>query len=145
MELRMLREHCGRIGALLCSYSLKAVAVTALVFSLSLNSGAVLADGMAKPAATAVPTVTAVVPFDGKPIYMEAMNNLLRFHRDLVDTTVRAAFKATWEHKHDNDTAFTSEEGTNKAILEMVWSLGQRFDYYNPPARATSEKPRLSL
>ncbi|MBK9622237.1 MAG: PDZ domain-containing protein [Candidatus Obscuribacter sp.] len=144
MKLRMLREHCGRIGALLCSHTLKAIAVTALALTLSLNSGAVLADGNAKPAAPAVPTVTAVVPFDGKPIYMEAMNNLLRFHRDLVDTTVRAAFKATWEHKHDNDTMFTTEEGTNKAIFEMMWSLGQRFDYYNPPARATTEKERFN-
>lgn len=144
MKLRMLKEHCGRLGALLCSNTLRAIAVIALTFSLSLNSGAVLADSKESQATPAASTAAAVVPFDGKPIYMEAMNNLLRFHRDLVDPTVRAAFKATWERKYDNDTAFKSEEGTNKAILEMVWSLGQRFDYYNPPARATSERERFN-
>ena len=80
--------------------------------------------------------------FNGQPIYAAALDALQKSHRELRDPAVRAKFIATWQNKHDTDGMLDTEAGTDRAILEMVWSLGQRFDYYNPPVAAKAEADR---
>ncbi len=92
------------------------------------------------PAATS----TATAPFDGKAVYDSAFAKALRDnHYTLVDPAARAAFEAKWEHKHDNDNALSTEKGTDMAVYEMMWSLGQRFDYYFPPEATKQEKQEI--
>jgi C-terminal peptidase prc len=91
-------------------------------------------------AAAAKASSTATTPFDGKAVYDAAFTALRDNHYTLVDPAARAAFEAKWEHKHDNDNALSTEKGTDLAIYEMMWSLGQRFDYYFPPEQTKAEK-----
>lgn len=82
--------------------------------------------------------------FNGQPIYLAALDALQKSHRELRDPAVRAKFIATWQNKHDTDGMLDTEAGTDRAIFEMVWSLGQRFDYYNPPVAAKAEADRIN-
>jgi C-terminal peptidase prc len=77
--------------------------------------------------------------FNGKAVYQKAFEVLRDNHYTLINPAARAAFAAKWEHKHDNDKALSTERGTDTAVDEMMWSLGQRFDYYLPPADTKSE------
>lgn len=73
----------------------------------------------------------AVQPaFDGKVLYKKAFEALRDLHITLQDPAARAKWVAEWENKHATDGALSTEEGTDKAIDEMVASLGQRFDGY---------------
>lgn len=90
------------------------------------------------------PVVTQAQVFDGASIYREAFEALRDKHRELRDPAVRAKFIAEWQNKHANDDMLKTEAGTDRAIFEMVWSLGQRFDYYNPPAAAKAEADRIN-
>jgi len=92
----------------------------------------------AAAAASSAPA-TATAPFDGKAVYDAAFKALRDNHYTLVDPAARAVFVATWEHKHDNDKALSTEKGTDMAVYEMMWSLGQRFDYYFPPEATKAE------
>jgi len=92
----------------------------------------------AAAAASSAPS-TATAPFNGKAVYDAAFKALRDNHYTLVDPAARAVFVATWEHKHDNDTALSTEKGTDMAVYEMMWSLGQRFDYYFPPEATKAE------
>lgn len=82
--------------------------------------------------------------FDGKPAYDAALSELAKRHFTLVDPAKRAAWVAEWQHKFDNTEFFKTEEGTDKAMFMLAWSLGQRFDYYNPPAANTAEDERFN-
>jgi carboxyl-terminal processing protease len=93
----------------------------------------------AAPAATPAP-----VPFDGKAVYDAAFKDLLENHYTLVTPSARAAFAAKWEHKHDSDGALATEKGTDIAVYEMMWSLGQRFDYYFPPVQTKREHEQMN-
>ncbi|MBU6452420.1 MAG: PDZ domain-containing protein [Cyanobacteria bacterium REEB67] len=93
----------------------------------------------AAPAATPAP-----VPFDGKAVYDAAFKDLMDNHYTLVTPAARAAFAAKWEHKHDNDGALSTEKGTDIAVYEMMWSLGQRFDYYFPPVQTQHEHEQMN-
>lgn len=89
------------------------------------------------------PTVTPVVQFDGKKLYKEVFENLRDRHITLSDPAVRAKWVAEWENKHANDNALDTEESADKAVYEMIQSLGQRFDYYNPPERNKAEREQF--
>jgi C-terminal peptidase prc len=94
------------------------------------------------PTATSGNPVTVKTPataFDGRALYHEAFVHLRDEHYTLVNPAARQAFSLQWEHRHDHDNALTSEKTADTAVLEMMWSLGQRFDYYYPPAQTTAE------
>ena len=92
------------------------------------------------PARAADPIAApAAAPFDGAPVYEAAFEKLRDNHYTLVTPAARAAFAAAWQHKHDSDGLLTTEKGTDIAIYEMMWSLGQRFDYYFPPVQTKAE------
>lgn len=93
-----------------------------------------------QPAVAPVPA-----KFDGALLYKTVFQNLRDRHITLSDPAVRAKWAAEWENKHNvpGDHAFDTEESTDKAVLEMIRSLGQRFDYYNPPARNQAEKQQF--
>lgn len=111
-----------------------------LILTTSMTLPVNAADGT--PNTQTSSTATVAKTFDGAPIYNTAFEALRDNHITLQDPAVRAKFVQEWQHKHDNDKAFTTEEGTDKAVFEMVWSLGQRFDYYNPPAANKRESER---
>lgn len=87
----------------------------------------------AAPKAVTPPTAAKPATIDGLSIYGEVFRAFRDLHKDLRDPVARQKFIAEWEHKHDNDPTMNTEEGTDKAIYELIWSLGQRFDYYFPP------------
>jgi len=133
-----------------------AIAVSALILSAPLGlasthasstdtvvrsmSNEVIAQAQKAPAAAPVPA-----KFDGALLYKTVFQNLRDRHITLNDPAVRAKWAAEWENKHNvaGDTAFATEESTDKAVLEMIRSLGQRFDYYNPPERNQAEKQQF--
>jgi C-terminal peptidase prc len=83
--------------------------------------------------------------FDGRHLYAEAFAALRNTHLTLVDTVARDKWAAEWEHKHDATGLLDTEEGTDKAILQMTHSLGQRFDHYRGrSAQAATEQVRES-
>jgi C-terminal peptidase prc len=127
-----------------------ALAVAALMLSAPLTTSAsadntpvssLTAQSKVAPA-QAAPTAP-VVQFDGKKLYKEVFENLRDRHITLSDPAARAKWVAEWQNKHANDKALDTEESTDKAIYEMIQSLGQRFDYYNPPARNKAEREQF--
>jgi C-terminal processing protease CtpA/Prc len=96
---------------------------------------------LATPVATFDTTVAPVevAPFDGSAIYAAAFEALRDNHVALQDADARAAFVKAWQNRHLSDGALSTEKGTDQAVFEMTWSLGQRFDYYNPPAANEAE------
>ncbi len=104
------------------------------------SQSTIVAQAAKAPAPAPVPA-----KFDGALLYKTVFQNLRDRHITLSDPAVRAKWAAEWENKHNvpGDTAFATEESTDKAVLEMIRSLGQRFDYYNPPARNAAEKQQF--
>lgn len=96
------------------------------------------------PSVTTNTTAAAPVAakFDGVAIYNAAFEVLRDYHKDLQDPAARAKFVKEWQNRHATDGALTTEAGTDKAVYEMMWSLGQRFDYYNLPEANKAEKAR---
>jgi len=84
----------------------------------------------------------APTKFDGKYLYDAAFVRIRDMAKPLIDPAVRAKWAAEWEHKFDNDGTLKTEEGTDRAITQMLNSLNQRFDHYSPPARLQSEQER---
>lgn len=81
--------------------------------------------------------------FDGYKLYKEAFQNLRDRDMSLTDPAKRAKWAAEWENKHATDGALDTEDGTDKAIFEMMYSLGHRFNYYNPPAANAAEQQKF--
>ena len=129
-----------------------ACAVAAVIMALPFSAGALAANDAANSgklfarqpgslAAQAVAQATAPAqPFDGPKLYKEVFEHLRDRHIELTDSAKRAKWVAEWETKHATDGALNTEDGTNKAIREMMQSLGQRFDYYNEPEATKREK-----
>ncbi len=113
-----------------------------LVFTIGFTGVAVgnAAEATAPPQTTQ--TAPAVIPdfVDGPAIYKAAFEALRDLHVELQDPAVRAEFVKQWEHRHDTDGVLKTEAGTDKAVYEMMWSLGQRYDYYKLPAAAKEEQ-----
>ena len=82
----------------------------------------------------------APTKFDGKYLYDAAFVRIRDMAKPLIDPAVRTKWAAEWEHKFDTDGTLATEEGTDKAITQMLNSLNQRFDHYSPPARLASEQ-----
>lgn len=130
---------------------LAAFAVSALIFSAPLTSTTsaqtngtdVVRSMSTEILAQAAPAAPAPAKFDGKQLYKTVFQNLRDKHITLSDPAARAKWAAEWENKHANDKELDTEDGTDKAILEMIRSLGQRFDYYNPPERNQAEKQQF--
>ncbi|MBK9141179.1 MAG: S41 family peptidase [Candidatus Melainabacteria bacterium] len=72
----------------------------------------------------------SVARFDGRRLYDQVLEQLLKYHIALGNAKEREAWETEWRHKYDRSGELDSEEGTDRAILIMVRSLGQRFDYY---------------
>jgi C-terminal peptidase prc len=118
---------------------------TALFVGLTMAGTIACSQGQTAQAAGAPASAAAATtaPFDGHAVYDAAFKALRDNHYTLVDPAARAAFVATWEHKHDNDSALSTEKGTDMAVYEMMWSLGQRFDYYFPPEATKAEQQEV--
>lgn len=102
-----------------------------------------VAQSTVAPAAKSAPATAPAVQFDGKKLYKEVFEHLRDRHITLSDPAARAKWAAEWENKHANDNALDTEESADKAVYEMIQSLGQRFDYYNPPARNKAEREQF--
>lgn len=82
--------------------------------------------------------------FDGRQLYRKAFEALRDYHVTLTDTARRNEWKKIWENKFDNSGELDTPPGTDRAIGEMVHSLGQRFDYYLDESRTASMKEEES-
>jgi len=78
--------------------------------------------------------------FDGKYLYDRAFRVVRDVAKPLIDPADRAKWAAEWEHKFDNDGTLNAEEGTDRAITQMLNSLNQRFDHYSPPVVRQAEQ-----
>jgi carboxyl-terminal processing protease len=118
---------------------------TPLTTTVSANTQVSTTDivAQAKGAPVAPAPAPAAVQFDGKKLYKEVFEHLRDRHITLSDPAARAKWAAEWENKHANDKALDTEESTDKAVYEMIQSLGQRFDYYNPPERNKAEREQF--
>lgn len=126
--------------------SLRACA-TALILAATVTVGMSAAFAQNAPAATPAPTastatVAVVEKFDGVAIYNAVFEALRDRHKDLQNPTARTNFIKEWQNRHATDGVLNTEAGTDKAIYEMMWSLGQRYDYYNLPEANQAEKAR---
>ncbi|MBX9685671.1 MAG: PDZ domain-containing protein [Candidatus Obscuribacterales bacterium] len=68
--------------------------------------------------------------FDGKLLYSKAFEAIRELHIKLDSKDKLDAFTKEWEHKFDQSGELNSEDGTDRAILKMMQSFGQRFDYF---------------
>lgn len=85
-------------------------------------------------------TANTAEQFDGQKLYQAAFDAVLKYHKDLADATARQKFTDEWQHKFDKTGDLNSEEGTDKAILQMLQSRGQRFDYFMDRNATRAEK-----
>jgi hypothetical protein len=129
--MKIINKLCqGLVGA-------RAGVLATILFTTALFLPAYTQSAYSAPIAQTKAIVT--VPFNGKAVFDAAFAALRDNHYTLVEPAARAAFIAKWQHKHDNDDILSTELFTDMAIYEMVWSLGQRFDYYFPPPETTAE------
>jgi C-terminal peptidase prc len=82
--------------------------------------------------------------FDGHLLYADAFAKLMDYHILLIDKNSQFVkdWAAQWQHKHDKDGMLDTEDGADAAVLEMMESLGQRFDYYYLPGAVAREHER---
>ncbi len=135
-----------------------ACAVAAVLMAVPVSTGALGANseasfneqqlvssqpGVTLVAQTVNPVQAPATPFDGHKLYKEVFEHLRDRHKELTDSTKRAAWVAEWQNKHATDGALDTEDGANKAVREMMQSLGQRFDYYNDPEATKREKQTI--
>ncbi len=79
-------------------------------------------------------------PFDGRVLYVCTVNAVAERHKSLISGDVRRAFLAEWLHKFDHSVQLKTEEGTVKAITEMLLHVKGRFDFvFTPDAVAQNE------
>lgn len=86
------------------------------------------------------PDSAASTKFDGHALYKAAFEALRDKHILLRDTAARAKWVTEWENKHARDGKLDSEKTADEAVLEMMRSLNQRFDYYFLPAVTAEEE-----
>lgn len=145
-------------------FLLNIIAAAAIVFSSAFSLTPVHAQAPAgpilnQPAHPDKPVPPAAAPaqdpapapaaesFDGVKLYKAAFEQIRDLHIQLDTPEKVEAFTKEWEHKFDNSGELKTEEGTDKAILAMLQSLGQRFDYsFNKEAtRAEREQIDATL
>lgn len=71
--------------------------------------------------------------FDGYKLYAVVFEHLRTHSLALTDRTKMEQWASEWKNKHTDDGLLDTQEGADKAIQEMIDSLGQRFDSYNLP------------
>lgn len=82
--------------------------------------------------------------FDGPRLYKAAFEYLRDLHIKLDTPEKVAAFTKEWEHKYDATGELKTEAGTDKAILAMTQSLGQRFDYFMDKDATRGERQQVN-
>ena len=77
------------------------------------------------------PAVTQVAPakFDGYKLYKAAFEAWRDMHIKLDSPEAVEKWAKEWENKFAKTGDLDTEEGTDKALLKMAQSFGQRFDY----------------
>lgn len=70
----------------------------------------------------------------GLAVYQEVFEAFAALHRNLRPPEARQKFIEEWQHKHDKDFSLGTEKGLSHAIDELIWSLKQPHDHYEPPA-----------
>ncbi len=79
-------------------------------------------------------------PFDGRVLYTCTTMAIAERHRNLISHEAQDAFLKEWLHKYDQSDLLKTEEGTLRAISEMVLSVKGRFDFvFTPSAVAQNE------
>ncbi len=103
-----------------------------LVALLSGVSQTVTAQGTTSPAIAApAQTQTRLAEkFDGQKLYRSAFEAVRNNHILLADPSARQNWSNEWENKFYGSKQLATEKGTDEAILQMLQSLGQRFDYF---------------
>lgn len=118
------------------------ICAVATSFLLLTFSSPVSADPLQnKPAA--VQTTQAPERFDGVKLYHEAFLQIRDLHIKLDSPEKIEKFSKEWEHKFDNSGELKTEGGTDRAILKMMRSLGQRFDYYFDREQTGAERDEV--
>lgn len=82
----------------------------------------------------------AAAKFDGHRLYRAAFEAVRDYHLQLADPCVREKWCRQWEHRYDSDKTLETPEGADKAVLDMIHSLGKRFDYYLSESQTDKEK-----
>jgi carboxyl-terminal processing protease len=77
--------------------------------------------------------------FDGHLLYQCAFEGIMWKSFKEKDATEREAWAQDWEHKHDSDGMLDNEKSADKAVFEMVQSLGERFNYYKTPVATKAQ------
>lgn len=72
----------------------------------------------------------AKIPFNGDLVYCRAMDAYLNKNVLLGERQARSDFIKEWLHKFDATGELKTRDGVDKAIPQMIESLGQRFNYY---------------
>lgn len=101
------------------------------------------------PAATPASSSPQAAPqpeseqFDGSKLYQAAFEQVRDLHIKLDSPEKVEQFTREWQHKFDSTGELKTEEGTDKAILKMMQSLGQRFDYYFDKEATAAEREQI--
>ncbi len=90
------------------------------------------------------PAAAAVEKFDGPTLYKAAFEAIRDNHILLADQAAREKWAAEWEHKFDKTKQLATEKSTDEAILQMMQSLGQRFDYFFDVDATKAEQEEVS-
>lgn len=104
------------------SFLLASVAAVALSM-LSLETAAFAQQAptasRAQPVSPAAQAESQQEPL-GLPLYRDQFQTILEIFELLADNNQVAPFKAEWEHKFDHNSDLMTEEGTNRAIEQLV-------------------------
>lgn len=114
---------------LLSFIALGAFAVGSIFYTAPVNAQAPAGGPVINSPAAPPPVAKPQAAFDGPSLYKAAFEQIRDLHIELSTPEKVAAFTKEWEHKFDQTGELKTEEGTDKAILKMMQSLGQRFDY----------------
>ncbi len=87
--------------------------------------------------------ITNKQEFDGRILYREAVQAVAQYHVTLADPDKRAAWVTDWMNRYHGAGLIDTEAGTDKAIKEMLSSLGQRFDFYLDAKASEREKEAM--
>lgn len=113
-----------------------------LVIGLFIGIGAPTIGSLMPPSSGTI--VSTSRSFDGKALYNDAFEKILALHLMLDSPEKIDAFRKEWEHKFDNTGELATEEGADKAVLAMMQSFGQRFDYFFDVKLTKDERERMN-
>ena len=122
-------------------HTLAALAI-ALTTSLAFAPAA-YSQSTTPTAPAAAPVQPAAPAFDGKALYKAAFEAWRDGHIQLETPELVEKWAKEWEHKFDNTDDLKTEEGTDKALLKMAQSFGQRFDYSFDKKATDAERQQI--